>query len=505
MKNAREALDMTATFTPEDLWPEPDRSLLAPERGAPPLFPGEDVFGPVLAKWIANAADAKGAPQDYVAAALIAAAGSLLGNARWPAPRKDWTEPPILWAMLVGSPSAGKSPALDAVILPLRNLEARLRRAAEPERTAWKDRQDVAKLAMTTWKEAAAKALKEGKPTPRKPDEANPGPEPNNPRLALNDATVEKLAVILSRQPRGTMLVRDELSGWLGNMSRYANGGSDRPFWIETYGGRPYSVERLSREPIDIDRLTVGVVGGIQPDKLASLLIRADDDGALARLLPIWPDSAPIRKPEKDVDVALIEGVFERLHGLQGGNDEAGNPRPWFVSFAEDAQEGLEDFRRWARDEEMNADGLLTSFIGKTPGFAVRLSMILAHLEWALTDHMSPPKTISMVHFGKACHFVSEYLLPMARRCYAEAGSPPEERAARRLARLIHSERLESFTSRDISRRKREGLRRKPDLEAALSVLLEAGWIIAEDRQPGSSGGRPTKTYRTNPKVWRLK
>lgn len=53
-------------------------------------------------------------------------------------------------------------------------------------------------------------------------------------------------------------------------MNRYSGGG-DRQFWLEAFGGRGFTVERMGREPLTIDMLSIGVVGGIQPDRLKSL------------------------------------------------------------------------------------------------------------------------------------------------------------------------------------------------------------------------------------------
>jgi len=36
-------------------------------------------------------------------------------------------------------------------------------------------------------------------------------------------------------------------------MTRYAGGGSDRPFWLEAYGGRGHTVERMGRPPVQVD------------------------------------------------------------------------------------------------------------------------------------------------------------------------------------------------------------------------------------------------------------
>ncbi len=484
-----------------EVWPEPDMTLLRPVRGAPPAFPGAVVFGETWAQWVDAAAEAKGAPPDYVAAALVAVAGSLIGNARWSMPWEGWEEPPILWGMLIGPPSAGKSPALDAVIDPLRALQRRLGAEAEAAHAAWGERDEAAALAASAWKEAYKAAIKAGKEPPEKPTVADPGPEPHIPRLIVDDVTIERLADLIAKQPRGTLAMRDELAGWLGNMTRYANGGSDQPTWLQVYGGRSYVAERMSRSAC-VDRFTVGVLGGIQPDKLSSLLLRAEDDGMLARLLPIWPDLAPIKRPEGAPDVKFAERAFERLYGLDMPRDDAGELRPCFIPFAEQARSLMVDFMRWAREEEDREAGLLVSFIGKFRGFVARLALILAHLDWAASDAPTPPTEITAAHFGRARHFVAEYLLPMARRAYAEAATPPEEGAARALARLIHQKRLEAFTVRDIIRRGRQGLRRNADVEPALNVLTQGGWIAADRQGSGSKGGRPRIVYRANPRVW---
>ena len=69
--------------------------------------------------------------------------------------------------------------------------------------------------------------------------------------------TIEKVATLLATAaPKGLLIVRDELAGWLGGMNQYHDAG--RAFWIEAYGGRPYRVERQKHPlPIDVPRLVV--------------------------------------------------------------------------------------------------------------------------------------------------------------------------------------------------------------------------------------------------------
>lgn len=487
-------------FKPD--WPEPEARFLRPEIPKPPALPLDDVLGQRWARWIRQAAEAKAAPPDYVAAALLAVSGALIGNTRWASPWDGWAEPPVIWAMAIGSPSMNKSPGLDAVLTPLKRMEREARTKAESVLSDWKARAEIAKLAEQTWKEAVRSAMRSGADMPAKPKEADPGPEPVLPRFAITDTTIEKLGVILSGQPRGALLARDELSGWLMSMTRYSGGGSDRPFWLEAYGGRGYSVERMGRNPVYIDRLTVGVLGGIQPDKLKTLLFKSDDDGLLARFLPVWPEPAPIRRPVSGGDEPFLQAALDRLLSLEMPADDNGDKRPWFVHFDDPARALLDDFRVAARGWETDAEGLLTSFAGKLPGLAVRLSLILAFLDWAGGEADLPPKEIGRGHFGRAAHFVEAYVLPMAKRAYADGSIPKVERAARRLAALIREQGWRGFNTPDVLRLERADLATKADLDPALSALEDANIIRLIPEPAKAKGGRPARLYNVNPALW---
>lgn len=483
-------------------WPEPDARYLRADLPPPPVLPLSDVLPPRWAAWVRGAAEAKASPPDYVFAALVAVCGALVGNTRWPSPWAGWAEPPVLWAVAIGNPSMNKSPGLDAVLVPLKRAERAQREKAQAALTEWRAKAEVAKLVESTWKEAVKAAVKDGQDPPKRPDAANPGPEPVMPRLAVSDATVEKLAVIMAGQPRGTLLARDELAGWLQGMSRYSGGGSDRPFWLEAYGGRSYSVERMGRDPVYIDRLAVGVLGGIQPDRLRSLLIKSDDDGLLARFLPVWPNPAPIKRPDTGHDDAFLDAALARLLSLDMPTDEEGHKRPWFVPFAEDARDLLDAFRQQVREWEAGAEGLLLSFIGKLPGLAVRLSLVLGMMAWA-SDETEEPREITAWHFGRAAHLVEAYLLPMARRAYADASCGKGERAGRRLVALLRETGWRQFTAREVLRMERAGLATAEELNPGLSALEEAEIIRPVTGPIVPQGGRPQRLFTVNPVILR--
>lgn len=254
----------------------------------------------------------------------------------------------------------------------------------------------------------------------------------------------------------------------------------------------------MGREPLTIDRMSIGVLGGIQPDRLKTLLFKADDDGLLARFLPIWPNPAPLRRPQSWGDEMLITDVLSKLAALEMPLDENDNPRPWFVSFTEGAQGLMDDFREAVRTWEAGAEGLLLSFIGKLPGLAARLSLLLGYLDFAAGD-AEEPYQIDRATFGKAAHLVEAYLLPMARRAYADAATPKPDRAARRLVGIIRDNGWQSFTARQVLRLDRSFLASKAELDPALAALEDGDCIRPVEAAKNPQGGRPQRLYAVNP------
>ncbi|TPE47165.1 DUF3987 domain-containing protein [Amaricoccus solimangrovi] len=479
-------------------WPTPDFDLLASETLPAPSLPLSELFAPRLGDWIGGTATAASVPADYIVAAVLATVGSIIGNARWVSPRRGWAEPPIIWAVTIGAPSAGKSPAIGAVLGPLRTMQMELESACASARAQWTEKAALAKLADEEWKKAARNALQGDASPPKRSTLADPGPEPYARCLFVNDATIEHLAVLLRRQTHSVLAYRDELAGWLQGMTRYANGGTDRPFWLEAYGGGAYSAERMGRPSTLVTRLSVGVLGGIQPDPLKRLLTRGgDEDGLLARFLPFWPDPAPMEALQDAPATAILTKMLRRLMALQPEPNQ-GDTAPRYVGFDAQALCQLEQFRRDVRAREGEVDGRTQAFLGKFPGMAIRLSLILGFADWAIGDG-SEPSEIRGEHFDRAAHFLMTYALPMAKRTYGDAALSDTDRAARALLALIRRRAWRRFSSRDVCRERLRGLSKATsEVNPALSLLEEAGWIRAvPDLRKGS--GRRRRDYEVNP------
>jgi hypothetical protein len=495
----RRLITAAPEITPSDIWSEPDMGVLRLHRRPPPRLPIE-VFGPEWGAWITTAADAAACPPDYVAAPLLASVSALIGHSRWAQATPGWTEPPHLWIGAVGDSGNGKSPGADCLmrdVLP--EIEKKMVADFPDRLREWRASVEFAKAAEEKWEKDVREAQKRGAPAPL-PPVAMAEPEPQSPRLRQNDVTIERVASLLATAaPKGLLIIRDELAGWIDSMSAYNPAG--REFWVEAYGGRPYRVERVKHpEPIVIPRLAVAVSGGTQPDKIA-LMMRGADDGLLARILWTWPDSTPFRLADQAPRTEWSIGALDRLRelDLQAGDP----PSPIMVPLTERARSMIETFGREMQHQQLAAGGLLRSAIGKARGQALRLALGLEMLWWCGEEGMTPPPVeISERAFTAAAAMLEDYFMPMAERVYCDAAATERERGAATLARWVIRNQPRELHVRHLQRDIRlPGLRTADQIRNAAEVLVEADWFRAP--VPGSEFGQRGKVaYPVNPRLW---
>ena len=483
-------------------WPVPDLALATAAGPPVPEFPVDDVFPMRAASWIHAAASAASAPVDYVAGALLAAAGACIGNARWGQPKEGWAEPPVVNVALIGRPSAGKSPALDQVTQPLYALAADLNGDWQDRRRQHTTDMVAAEERRERWKKEVKEAALSGHTPPMQPVDAVDPPPLSKRRLVSTDPTVAKAERMSAANPRGMLLERDELAGWLGGMDRFGSAGSssDRAFWLQAYGGRPWSPDRVKDgdDEIFVAHLTWAIMGGIQPDRLATMLLGGDDDGMSARFLYFWPEPQPPRWTDAGPNLAGGKDLLVRLRGLPWTP-----PAPLLLPFTRDAQVILQEWREDVAREEEGAAGLFLSWLGKMPGFAVRLATIMAHLTWAEDgDAADPPEAIGRLDVLRATTILADYAVPMAKRAFGEAALPIAERDARRLARwLLRCQPCPTTLNVRELRRMADGpgVADADRLTAALEELAALGWVRSAPSPSGAKGRRSRNDWAVNP------
>lgn len=484
-----------------------------PPRPLPPALPDVSQLDPelvprTLRRWCQGVADGLQVPLEFVAVpAIVGAAGCLGRRVGVALKRHDlWVEIPILWGALIGRPSTHKSPSLRPLQRVLAKIEMAARAEWEKRRTERIVEGEILEAAREAAKKKAAKLVASGDHKGARAalegkfdEDVDQDPEP---RLVVNDATVEKLGEILNANPMGLIQFRDELAGWLASMDREGR-EADRGFWLECWNGHgPYTVDRIGRGTIRIEAPAVSILGGIQPGKLAEYVAGAvtggmKDDGLLQRFqLAVWPDVPSrwryIDRPIDTTAEAAARRVYERLFNFDP-EDAGAEQHPAvdvpFLRLDDDAQALFVEWHTelMVRLRSGKEPAFMESHLAKYPGLAGRLALVLH-----LIEHPSGP--VGVEAMAMALDWI-EFLEPHARRMYAPAidsGITAAHLLVRRRGELPPR-----FTARDVYRKSWSGLSRKP-VEKALRTLVEYGHLAEFDVD---TGGRPSTEYswRTEP------
>jgi hypothetical protein len=487
-------------------WGEPDQTILDDRRGSLPDFP-LDTLSATCSAWVERAAHGAGVTPAHVAIPLIGICSSLIGTARRVRASPTWSEPMTCWCAVVGFSGSGKTPGIDATRRALAFVERNRRKEIFELKLAHEKKREVAKQMRDAWKERLKKLrgeivvdLKEYagllKDEPAMPPEAeDPGPF-IAPRLHMSNATIERVAQLLEVQSQGALLLSDELSSLFLNMRRYS-GGQDNEFWLEAWNGASYTVERLSRAAIALDHLLVGLVGGLQPDKLARSF-KGDLDGMYTRFLFAWPPEAsyrPLAKDGAEVEPEIVNAIT-RLVKLESGKSEEGGFAPRARPLSDEATERFEQFRKPWDAGKQALDGREREWWAKMPAHVLRLAGTLCLLDWAFVGG-DEPTNIGDRYLQAAIELVQSYFWEHARACLRQVGLSDRHADARRALRWMRANDRKQVTREEI---RRDALGRKLDAgetETLLQGLEKAGWV--KKIIPGPKVGRPPSHWSVNP------
>jgi len=456
------------------------------------------------------------APIDFVAVGFLVALSSIVARhiAIRPKASDNWTVVPNLWGLIVGRPSAKKSPALKAALAPLDRLEDTAGESHEAELLEFQYRQQLHSHQVKASHSEIQKLLKSSKDEDkstagdriREMTEGEPQ-EPSSKRYIANDTTVEKLGELLRDNP-SVLVCRDELQGFFASLERHGQ-ESARSFYLEAWDGdRPFKVDRISRGSIRIPRVCVSVLGGIQPGPMGSLMREIQrnsrsNDGLLQRFqVAVWPDLSKRfelidSEPDKDIWRQTIE-LFEGLSDLQPetfGAEQSDGEIP-YLRFDDEAQK---IFSAWLLDHEnrLRNDELpecLEAHFGKYPSLVPSIALIL-HLAERRNGPVGFDSTAKAIAWAK-------YLEAHAKRLYAPL-TGADFVSAKALARKLKSKALPlRFKHRDVYRKGWAYLSTPDEARVAIEILEDHEWIQSEHHDHVATGGRPSTSYKINPLIW---
>jgi Protein of unknown function (DUF3987) len=467
-------------------WESPDWSILDDRRGELPDFP-LDCLGEPLQQWVERAAVGAGVTAAHVAVPALGIASSLVGMARRVRASSSWLEPMTCWVGIVGASGTGKTPGIDAVKRALAQIERdSLSKIADLKRKH-ETRVENAKAARAAWKDRVTEAVEAGVAPPTMPEDATDPGKFVAPRLYVSDGTIERFGELLQARPQGVLRLTDELSAMFTNMSRYS-GGQDNEFWLESWNGNSYNVERIGRT-LHLDHLLIGVVGGLQPDKLAKSF-EGPADGMYARLLFSWP-SEPAYRPLNDEALEVDPDILNALTRLDDLAEFAdGRLVKHSIGLSERASGEFEQFRQFAHLEKEAVEGRDREWLAKGPAHVLRLAGTLCLLDWAMRGGGTPPTSIDAKYMVAAVRLVREYFWPHARAALRQIGLTERHVNARRVLRWIRARGKTEISLEDV---RRDALGQKLDAEQTatlLEALARSGWIreLKTATTPGVAG-----------------
>ena len=485
----------------------PDRPLqeIEPLPDSLPLVPAFDpsLLPDAVRDWCEDASDGLQVPPDFTAIPAMVGLAGAIGRSVAVALRQNgrWYEAPVLWGCVIGRPSSGKSPALAPTRRMLDRLAEGERAQHESEMRAYEAREMVGKAAKANAKDAVRAALKKGDKDKAEAAAAAALFEdepPAEPRIVVNDATIEKLGELLNGNPRGLVQFRDELAGWLASLDREGREG-DRAFWLECWNGQGgFTVDRIGRGTIRIEACAAWNLGGMQPGKLAEYVRGAvrggfADDGLMQRFqLAVYPDTPATwrytdRAPNPAAEAKAWQ-TFKYLRGLTPEAIGAESAPDCALPFLRLGGEAQDLFRGWQTElmERLRAGdepGFMESHLAKYPALAGRLALVLHLADGGC-------KEISGEAMARALGWC-DYLEGHARRIYA----PATDNGLTSAHALLHKRKAlgEEFTARDVYRKGWSGLADPDAVAEGLGVLCEYGHLIEMQVE---TGGRPSTIYQ---------
>ena len=487
----KEFLELSGSAPVETIC-QPPQKLPSELLPVPKLDP--DSLPLVIRDTAIDLADRLQCPIDYVAVSMLAAAGSVVGNQIGIFPRavdETWEVYPALWGGIVGDPGSKKSPAVQQAHKPLLHLDDIAAQKHAQAMQTYQVQLGQYEDAVATWKKSKSAGIKPSPPV-----------EPKRQRYFAHDTTYQALGTILEANPRGVLVIGDELSGLIQSLDTPGQEAA-RGFYLTGWSGTgSYSFDRIGRGSVTLSRYCLSLFGGFQPDRIRGYVKFAQrgsskNDGLLQRFqLLVWPDQlsdiqSVDRKPNKAA-MDQFHQAFMRLSTLAESKLAGTVSLPSGAQLLHFSSASQPLFNNWLlANERQLADGTLDA--ARQSHFAKYRSLIpaLALLFHLLDGHEGP---VCQECLTRSIEF-AQYLRDHANRVYASA-SGHDLRAVRLLAaRLLKGDIADGFTRRTLMLKCWSGLSTPEQAQAAIDALVEYGWLIEEEAR---SGGRPTMKYYLN-------
>jgi hypothetical protein len=467
---------------------------LSPRRLLPP-FPID-----VLPGWAGDMATAVSeflqTPPDLAGSLVLAALSAAAGGRAVVEVRPGWREPVNLYVVVALPPGERKSPAFKLLTAPILDAERALIDAAAPRIDEADLHLRVAKARAERTARSAETALTPDAESERLAEASDAAAVlrqltvPAVPRLVADDITVEAAASLLAEQG-GRLAVLSPEGGIFATLAGRYSGSPNLEVFLKGHAGDLLRVDRKGRPPehVTAPALTLGLA--VQPEILTTIagMPGFRGRGLLARILYAMPTSTLGRRRigTSAPPTAVAEAYAENLRGLVLGLADWTDPA--VLPLTSDAAAAVLQFE--AELEPQLAPGAalahVTDWAGKLAGAVARLAG-LHHLATHLDLGTGRPVSRTSVDAGAR---LGRYYLAHALAVFDLMGADPLLDDAQHLLDWIARRGAVEFSRREAYAPNRARFAKPADLDPALALLVEHGWIQPIEVPRAPAGGRP--------------
>lgn len=243
----------------------------------------------------------KQVPTEFVLSPLLAVAGAAAGR-KAVLNGRGYENPPCFWCVVIADPGSNKSYPQKLICNPLHDINKLLAKEHD--------------VALQKWR-AECTAISKGSK-----DKAAPQPpKPLKCRACVSDITREGLDEILVGSPNGLCQIRDELSGWLGDIGRYGKSGEISTY-LSYWTGEGIIIDRKSEDGTAmVDSVLYNICGTTQPGILADSFNQQHlASGFVHRFMFFWPQTIAKKRIERTPtvpDMTAWNNLINSLYSLR--------------------------------------------------------------------------------------------------------------------------------------------------------------------------------------------
>lgn len=421
--------------------------------------------------------------------------------------RRGWREPMTLFTIPVAGPGERKSAVLSAFSSPLRAAERDLNQARDGDRVRAETERGIAEAAASKAATIAAQdrtntvALTEAEAAATA---AAAIEVPAALRLVADDTTPEAAASLMVEQG-GRLAILSAEGGFFDTLSgRYSRGVPNIDFALKGHAGDSLRVDRRGRSE-SIERAYLSMLLMVQPDVIDSLSANRAfrGRGLIARMLFALPvsrvgrrdiDSAPV--PEF-VQARYVRRIKDLVCAFVTRDGSAG---PLVLTLDDAAAAAFRAVR--VEVESSLGQGDLDSIQdwgSKYPGAVARIAGLLHLVEHGPAGQHLPVGVEAMT----SAIMIGEYFRACAGEVLGGMGQDPSRADAEYLldvAERLYSEGSHPFKRRELQRGAKSRLKTAAELDAAITLLVDHGFIAAVGGGERTAGRSSSPEYALNPR-----